>query len=103
MWWLLACTLVAIETELSGGVSVSWSRRCRRAQVVIAGYLDHVRQAHDPADYPVHDILDPLVRSEATVRQLIAEGSEQAREWSIVTSVQPSDFAAALAEARPRD
>jgi len=103
LWWLLACTLVAIEKELSGEVSVAWSRQCRRAQVVIGGYLDHVRQAHDPGDYPVPDILDPLVRSKETVRQLIDEGSDEAREWSIVTSVQPSDFVAALAEVSSHD
>lgn len=103
LWWLLGCVVRAFDAELAGEPAVSWSRRCRRARVVIAAYLDHIRQAHDPDDYPIHDIVDPLVRSKATVRDLIANSAAEAQQWNIVTSLQTSDFVVALAEARPHD
>lgn len=117
LWWVVECVLGAVEEELSSsGVGQPSSsvgqpsssvgqtgRQLRRARVVLEGYLEHIHQTRDPADYPLLDLLDPSIRSKRSVKALVAASGKSARRWRIVSSLQPADFLAALQAASADD
>ncbi len=103
LWWVVDSTLRAIDGELSRPQSRVKANRLRRTTIILSRYLDVVRDTEQPKERPIHDILDPLARTKASVARLIAGSSPVAKRWGIVTSIQPRDFTLALRVAHVSD
>ncbi len=93
--WLVDNVRAAIDLELPDA-DATWSRRYRRATVVLNAFMDGIAA---PASPPL-DIFDRTVRSAQTLAQLQRDGSPISRRWGIVTSLSPTDFAHTLKAAR---
>lgn len=96
--WLLDNLLAAIERQRD--VDRTWRARYRRAALAFELVLDAAR-ARLPAEPPL-DLLDPTIRSRATLDAVRATASPIANRWGIVTALTPDDFASALEAARAR-
>ena len=96
--WLIENVLAGIRTELATQPPREWSRRYRRAALVLETELEGASfRLHDQ---PTPDLLDPDIRSARTRRQVEAAASEVSRRWGIITVLTPEDFASALGAAR---
>jgi transcriptional regulator with XRE-family HTH domain len=100
LYWLVENVLIALQSELSHPLSREWTARYRRAMTVLEAFLTDIltRRASETR---APDILDTIVRSAKTVDELRASASAPSRRWNIITSLQPYDFAFALAQVRP--
>jgi hypothetical protein len=45
------------------------------------------------------DVLDPNIRSERTLREVVASASPISKRWRIATNIQPDDFVTTLRSA----
>lgn len=100
--WFLENTLTALHKE-SPELSRPWALRYRRAALLIENWLAAFRvQAEEQktADALPLDIIDTNIRSRGTLDEVMAMASHISHRWRLATSVQPSDFAAALRAAR---
>lgn len=97
--WLLDNVLRALGAELAGGVAFTWTRRYRRAQLRIEMFLGSLALPRPPRTAE-RDVLDPTIRSRETLDEVQASSSPVSRRWSIVTRLQPEDFARALRASR---
>jgi transcriptional regulator with XRE-family HTH domain len=96
--WLLENVLASIRSELATQPPRVWSRRYRRAALVIETALEGA--GFGPQGEPTADLLDADIRSAKTRRQVEAAASTISRRWGIVTVLSPEDFASALGAAR---
>lgn len=96
LWWAVESTIEAIDDQLPTTASRKQANTLRRARVVLRRYLDAVNDTPHANRTPAPDIIDPIVRTDATVEQLIETSSPCARRWGIVTSIRTRDFALAL-------
>lgn len=94
--WLIDNTLEAVRRELQTSLPKTWGRLYRRAEVVLQAWL----AAFGPHDEESADVLDPGIRTKKTFEEVAAARSDISRRWSIITSLQPEDFAEALRGAR---
>lgn len=102
LYWLIDNLLIALRSELERPLAREWIARYRRALVVLDLFLDAIVAHHAGPGAPrPPDILDTYVRSQKTVDELRASASAPSARWNIITALQPSDFASALAQARP--
>lgn len=90
-----------VLTALRGISTDAWPRDLaahhRRAQAALEFWLDAARRRPGPrADRAAADLLDASIRSQRTLDQVRASSSAISRRWGIATTLQPTDFAAAL-------
>jgi transcriptional regulator with XRE-family HTH domain len=97
--WLVENTLEAIREELAHSPRASWARTYRRAEVVLATFLEFSSPLA-AADGVVPDLLDRDIRSKQTREDVASRASAISFRWGIVTSLQTHDFAEALRGAR---
>ena len=96
--WLLDNTLEALEAELTSPLSRPWSQLYRRAVVVVQSFMADNNKR--PKSRPGQDLLDGQIRTKKTLDEVKASRSPISRQWGIVTTLQPADFATALSSAR---
>ncbi len=96
--WLLENVSWALRNELKGSLPRAWTKRYRRAALVLEKEqaVAESRQRREP----VPDLLDHSIRSARTRKQVEEERSDFSRRWGIITSIGPGDFVRALGEAR---
>ena len=97
--WLVENTLEAINQD-SHTRDREWKRLYRRAEVVLGAFAARAAAVLNAKDLRAVDVLDPSVRSQKTLEDVIAGSSVISRRWAIATSIQPEDFTRALREAR---
>lgn len=107
--WLFDNTREALAEEVRGAPPPAWSKRYRRALLVLDTALDfvppHLRAratSLDPEVYPP-DVIDGGIRSKQSLNEARASASSISRRWGIVSKLQPSHFAEALKAAREVD
>ncbi len=98
--WLIENTLEAVGRELRQAPPRAWAKIYRRAEVVLGAFLDSVKAGGVKLSDFGPDILDANIRSKQTVIDVLASSSKISRDWGVVASLQPDDFAAALRAAR---
>lgn len=100
--WTLENTLEAIRGELRRELPRDWLLKYRRAETALklflAPWLAFVGDKQAP-----EDILDSVIVSEETVKELRAESSRISRRWRIVSRIRLDDFAHALRSVRGAD
>jgi transcriptional regulator with XRE-family HTH domain len=109
--WLVANTLEAIRAELSRELARKWAILYRRAEVVLAAFLNEpARSRHSAARRSQSrratralDILDPDIASTKTLREVQGSLSPISQRWGIATAIKPEDFIEALRAARAAD
>jgi transcriptional regulator with XRE-family HTH domain len=105
--WVVENTLAAIRERLAYSTPRQWTRRYRRAEVVLESFLNFVYASHSSRqfDYPNSgpDVLDRAIRTKETLNAVTASSSAASKSWNIITSLQPRDFEAALRAAEPND
>jgi transcriptional regulator with XRE-family HTH domain len=103
--WVVGNTLEAIRRELAQPLPKAWAQRCRRAAVVLSAFLEPITAARKVRlpEPVIPDVLDTTIRSKKSLEDVSAVTSPLAREWDIVTRLQPDDFAQALRAARGAD
>ena len=97
--WLVENVVDALERSDSTGHSRAWVRTCRRAHVLLRAFLDAVRADTRLASSGAPDVLDSNIRSKRSHDEVAAASSPFSERWRVVTSLQPEDFAHALASA----
>jgi hypothetical protein len=95
--WLVENILDVLDHADSETHSRAWVRTCRRAYVLLRTFLDAV--GTDPHSSGASDVLDSNIRSRQSRDETVAASSPISKKWRIVTSLQPDDFAHALASA----
>jgi len=100
--WLVQNTTEAIDLEIGADPPRAWAQRARRAAVLLSLFLDSVANGrHAEPDRPLPlDAFDPTIRSKKTLEDVAATSSAISRQWGIVSTLQPRDFAQALRAAR---
>ncbi|RLB53962.1 MAG: hypothetical protein DRI34_12695 [Deltaproteobacteria bacterium] len=100
--WLIDNVLEAIRSELKHALPRLWTKRYRRAAIVLDTFLEYARASSPKQsnDAVGPDILDPSIRTKRTLEEVKAASSPISRRWNIVTGLQPEDFLHALGEAR---
>ena len=100
--WLIDNVLDAIRSELKQSLPRVWSKRYRRAAVVLDTFLEHAAASSQarPDGAAGLDILDPNIRSKRTLEDVKASSSPISQRWNIVSHLQPQDFSRALRDAR---
>jgi len=100
--WLVQNTTEAIDLEIDADPPRAWAQRARRAAVLLSLFLDSVANGrHAGPDRPLPlDAFDPTIRSKKTLEDVAAASSVISRQWGIVSTLQPRDFAQALRAAR---
>lgn len=104
--WLLENTRIALEVESHHALPPAWSKRYRRALLVLETALDfvppHPRPAFASIDPEIHppDILDAGIRSKQSLKEARTLSSAVSRRFGIVSKLQPSHFVEALKAAR---
>jgi transcriptional regulator with XRE-family HTH domain len=95
--WLLECVRKAL-TEFEPE-RASDKRDVRRAQLALDLFLasDLVQPPTKTAPF---DLLDSDIRSQKTAEKVLAEASDEAKRWRIVTRLRTDDFIEALRAAR---
>lgn len=94
--WLVENTLEAIAQD-TATTDPKNRRLYRRAEVVLGAYLARASAVWRTRPEPhAVDLLDPSIRSQKTLADVLAGASAISRRWSIATSLQPEDFTAAL-------
>ena len=102
--WVVENIASAIADELLTPLSASWSRRYRRALLLLETALEtslcpQSNQSPD-SENRSRDVLDGHIRSKPTMEKAWKSASSISRRWGIVSSLQPQDFAIALRGAR---
>jgi hypothetical protein len=97
--WVADNTCVALQGLLDArarthGPSPAARRQQRRAALVLGSWLESAKSRSVPSAEP--DVLEPSVRSRATLAELKLTGSEVSRTWGVVSSLHPNDFARAI-------
>ncbi len=96
--WLVENVTEAIRQQFTDALSPAWRKRYQRALVLLDDFLE---SASDRRLQETHtDILDPTVRSSATLEKIVASRSAISERWNVVTDLKPSDFGEALRGAR---
>jgi transcriptional regulator with XRE-family HTH domain len=95
--WLVENVLDVLEHSASETHSRAWVRARRRAYVLLRTFLDAVRT--DPHASGAPDVLDSNIRSQLSRDEIAEASSPISKRWRVVTSLQPDDFAHALASA----
>jgi transcriptional regulator with XRE-family HTH domain len=98
--WLIDNTSQALQEELRHAPPRVWAQRYRRAELVLQTVLAFAKEQEMPSQNSAPDILDAHIRSQATLRDVLASSSKVSRRWGIATALQPHDFTAALRGAR---
>jgi transcriptional regulator with XRE-family HTH domain len=100
--WLCENTRQALDSEAGPDIPRAWAQLARRAAVVIDRFVAAVDKAQAASASPIEDwdFLDPTIRSEKTVREILAAETPISRKWRIVSSLSPADFGEALRAAR---
>lgn len=101
--WLVDNIVAALRLALAQPLPREWTRRYRRAELVLELFAGEVRELFASATAPVTDVLDIGVRTERTVEELRGRASSISKAWNIVTALHPEDFARALEAARAGD
>ena len=91
--WLVANTEVAIDIVKARGPARTMSRRDQVAKVWLEIFVSRTNQIANTGEL---DVLDQTVGSLQTLKDLVEKGSSISSRWSIVTALQPEDFAEAL-------
>jgi transcriptional regulator with XRE-family HTH domain len=103
--WLVENVRDAAWDQLSTLPPPLWSKRYRRALVVLDAFLElvkeHSKGANGATSAP--DILDADIRSKQSFDKVKDSSSVTSKRWGVVTSLQPLDFATALRNARASD
>jgi len=93
--WTLHSILEALKTELERELPRSVKQRYRKAATAIDAFLG-------ASVWPLvlgHDVLDKDIRSEPATRTALAERSQLAERWGLVTRLKTADFVDALKDA----
>lgn len=98
--WLVENVLNALDGLACASQSRGWARTCRRALVLLQNFLDALRADPHLGSTGVPDMLDVNIRSRQSRDEIAASSSDISKTWRIVTSLQPKDFADALASAQ---
>lgn len=100
--WLIENVLAAIRSELDKTLPREWTKRYRRAVVVLDTFLESAGASSvgRPDDAVGVDILDPNIRTKRTMNEVKESSSPISLRWNIVTAIQPDDFSRALRDAR---
>jgi hypothetical protein len=98
--WLVENTLQAVRSTPTASLDRAWAQRYRRADVVLATFLEFVRGSQPALHDAVLDVLDAEIRSMETRGVVRATSSAISQRWRIVTRLQPDDFVRALEAAR---
>lgn len=103
--WLVENIRDAVWDQVATSPPPLWSKRYRRALVVLDAFLGFVKEhAQRPnAATCASDILDADIHSKQSLDKVQASSSVTSKRWGIVTSLQPPDFSAALRNARACD
>jgi len=97
--WLVENILEAIEHSESQNHSRASVRARRRASVLLRTFADAVRADVYLRSPGAPDVLDANIRSRQSHDDVAASSSPISKRWRVVTSLQPEDFARALASA----
>jgi len=92
LYWVMENTVAAIQSSHPDRSSRLAAQRLERALRISRGYEKLVADTLDPLDQTI-----TTIKGETEVQRT---SSEISKKWAIVTSLQPSDFASALREAR---
>lgn len=103
--WLADNVLAGLRQRLEADPPHALAMTYRRAEVMIGEYARVAawRASADRIDEAPFDLLDPTVRSQKTLDELKARGSEISKRWHIASGLQPDHFAAALEAAHAGD
>ncbi len=96
LYWLIDNTLAAIKKVLEDKLPIQRARELRRAQVVLETWLEP-RLSKKKATRK--DVLDPTIRSQATLKDVERARSTLSRRWGIVSLLAVDDFVTAIREA----
>jgi len=97
--WLVENILDAVRREQAPSLPRRWTRRCRRAEIVLGSYLgSSAARLQRSLDSP--DILDAEIRSQRTLQRVTRSASPISQRWGIITTLHPEDFSTALGAAR---
>lgn len=93
--WVLEHLRAALD--LVDGGSVAWRRDSRRAATVAGSFLSRVPR---PSADVAWDLLDPELRSPASVAAAEAEATDIDRRWRVISRLTTADFVGPLEVAR---
>jgi len=96
--WLIENTVAALRAELDTSLSRPWSKRYRRALVVLGAALEEAYARRQGS--PAIDLLDHDIRSTKSRGLLEDTGSQISHRWGIVSGLQPENFIRALRDSR---
>jgi transcriptional regulator with XRE-family HTH domain len=94
--WIADNTLAAVRQELAHPQLRPVAQRYRRAQVVLATFLEFSASCAKDAGVAPQDLLDATISSAKTRGEVTAASSALSKRWGIVTDLQPEDFVEAL-------
>ena len=97
--WLVENIINALDHSEPQTSSRAWVRLCRRAYVLLRTFLDAARADPSLGSSGAPDVLDSNIRSKRSSDDIAAASSPISKRWRVVTSLQPEDFAHALASA----
>ena len=99
--WLVESIRDAVREQTSPATPPAWTKRYRRALVVLDAFLGSIATADPQGIAP--DVLDADIRSKQSLERVQAAASVVATRWGIVTSLQALDFSTVLKAARAGD
>lgn len=91
--WLLAQFLEALDRVGVGHASVRWRRDSARARTVTEHFLQAIPR---PREEEQVDLMDPDLRSAASVRSATVSASEIDRKWHVLSRLGTHDFVGPL-------
>lgn len=98
--WLVENTREAIHHELQRALPRALAQRYRRTNTVLDLFMDlATSQAAEPSlttRAPPQDLLDAVIGSPKTRREVAEASSDISKRWGVITSLQPEDFVHAL-------
>jgi transcriptional regulator with XRE-family HTH domain len=95
--WVVGNTVAALDRLEAAGVNGALAQR-RRARLVLGAWLERTNPKNAPTTKR-EDVLDVMIRSDASVKDAKRAGSEISRRWGIVSWLTVDDFVVALREA----
>jgi hypothetical protein len=99
--WAVDNTLAALGKLDSASAPIRTRQLRRRAQVVLGSRLDAAKARKRPAT--MVDVLDPTIRSEATLKEVQRTRSAVSKRWGVVSVLAVNDFAVALEGSSPQN
>ena len=96
--WAVDNTVAALGKLDSTSAPIRTRQQRRRAQVVLGSWLEAARSRKRSATSV--DVLDPTIRSEATLKEVQRARSAVSKRWGVVSVLAVNDFAAALEAAQ---